>query len=158
MLDTDRLWVCLPHRILCYDEHAKMIQDSRWKSGFSTKVMGKLPKICPGTGNDGELKEGAKWEDGQFGQAVIFDGKDDYVEIAPSLLFNPEVFTVTFWMHPTAVGGNNPGGKGSATLVIANGNPGDGGGANWWFEFWNGGNFEFKKLSGGLCRGEHTRE
>ena len=105
---------------------------------------GKIAEDLSGNGNDGELKEGTKWEDGQFGQAVIFDGKDDYVEIAPSLLFNPEVFTVTFWMHPTAVGGNNPGGKGSATLVIANGNPGDGGGANWWFEFWNGGNFEFK--------------
>lgn len=74
-------------------------------------------------GNDGELKEGAKWDAGKFGQAVVFDGKDDYVEIAPSPLFNPEVFTVTFWMYPTTVGGNNPAGKGSATLVIANGNP-----------------------------------
>ena len=112
---------------------------------------GKTAKDLSGNGNDGELKEGAKWEDGQFGQAVIFDGKDDYVEIAPSPLFNPEEFTVTFWMHPTAVGGNNPAGKGSATLVIANGNPGDGGGANWWFEFWNGGNFEFKSCQAGCA-------
>ena len=102
-------------------------------------------------GNDGELKEGAKWDAGKFGQAVVFDGKDDYVEIAPSPLFNPEVFTVTFWMYPTTVGGNNPAGKGSATLVIANGNPGDGGGANWWFEFWNGGNFEFKSCQAGCA-------
>lgn len=112
---------------------------------------GKTAADLSGNGNDGELKEGAKWEDGQFGQAVIFDGKDDYVEIAPSPLFNPEEFTVTFWMHPTAVGGNNPAGKGSATLVIANGNPGDGGGANWWFEFWNGGNFEFKSCQAGCA-------
>ena len=116
---------------------------------------GKIAEDLSGNGNDGELKEGTKWEDGQFGKAVIFDGKDDYVEIAPSLLFNPEVFTVTFWMHPTAVGGNNPGGKGSATLVIANGNPGDGGGANWWFEFWNGGNFEFKSCQAG-CAAANT--
>lgn len=116
---------------------------------------GKTAADLSGNGNDGELKEGAKWEDGQFGQAVIFDGKDDYVEIAPSPLFNPEEFTVTFWMHPTAVGGNNPAGKGSATLVIANGNPGDGGGANWWFEFWNGGNFEFKSCQAG-CAAANT--
>ena len=116
---------------------------------------GKTAKDLSGNGNDGELKEGAKWENGQFGQAVIFDGKDDFVEIAPSPLFNPEEFTVTFWMHPTAVGGNNPAGKGSATLVIANGNPGDGGSANWWFEFWNGGNFEFKSCQAG-CAAANT--
>ena len=112
---------------------------------------GKTAKDLSGNDNDGELKEGAKWDDGQFGDAVIFDGKDDYVEIAPSPLFNPEKFTVTYWMYPTAVGGNNPAGKGSATLVIANGNPGDGGGANWWFEFWNAGNFEFKSCQAGCA-------
>ena len=112
---------------------------------------GKIAEDLSGNGYDGELKEGTKWEDGQFGEAVIFDGKDDYVEIAPSLDFNPEVFTVTFWMYPTSVGGNNPAGKGSATLIIANGNPGDGGGANWWFEFWNGGNFEFKSCQAGCA-------
>ena len=53
-------------------------------------------------------------------------------------------FTISFWMYPHEVGGNNPAGKGSATLVIANGHPGDGGSANWWFEYWNPGNFEFK--------------
>ena len=112
---------------------------------------GKTAKDLSGNDNDGELMEGAKWEDGQFGQAVLFDGKDDYVEILPSPLFNPEKFTVTFWMYPTAVGGNNPAGKGSATLVIANGNPGDGGNANWWFEFWNAGNFEFKSCQAGCA-------
>ena len=116
---------------------------------------GKIAEDLSGNGYDGELKEGTKWEDGQFGKAVVFDGKDDYVEIAPSLDFNPEVFTVTFWMYPTAVGGNNPAGKGSATLIIANGNPGDGGGANWWFEFWNGGNFEFKSCQAG-CAAANT--
>lgn len=112
---------------------------------------GKTTKDLSGNDNNGELKEGAKWDDGQFGDAVLFDGKDDHVEIAPSPLFNPEKFTVTFWIYPMAVGGNNPAGKGSATLVIANGNPGDGGGANWWFEFWNAGNFEFKSCQAGCA-------
>ena len=112
---------------------------------------GKVAEDLSGNGHDGELKEGTKWDDGQFGEAVIFDGKDDYVEIAPSLDFNPEVFTVTFWMYPLSVGGNNPAGKGSATLIIANGNPGDGGGANWWFEYWNSGNFEFKSCQAGCA-------
>ncbi len=116
---------------------------------------GKIVEDLSGNGHDGELMEGTKWEDGKFGKAVIFDGKDDYVEIAPSLEFNPEVFTVTFWMYPTSVGGNNPAGKGSATLIIANGNPGDGGGANWWFEYWNSGNFEFKSCQAG-CAAANT--
>ncbi len=116
---------------------------------------GKIAEDLSGNGHDGELMEGTKWDDGQFGKAVIFDGKDDYVEIAPSLDFNPEVFTFTFWMYPTSIGGNNPAGKGSATLIIANGNPGDGGGANWWFEYWNSNNFEFKSCQAG-CAAANT--
>lgn len=143
--------------IVCYSTTTDAKIDPETVAGIwlFDEGTGKTSKDLSGNGNDGELKEGTKWEDGQFGQAVVFDGKDDYVEIAPSPLFNPEEFTVTFWIHPTAVGGNNPAGKGSATLVIANGNPGDGGGANWWFEFWNGGNFEFKSCQAG-CAAANT--
>ncbi|MCD6507221.1 LamG domain-containing protein [Candidatus Poribacteria bacterium] len=95
-------------------------------------------------GNDGILKEGPEWVKGKFGYALRFDGKDDYVQIPPSSLFNSEKFTVVFWMFPETIGGNNPPGSGSSTLVVTNGNPGDGGGGNWWFELWNNGNFEFK--------------
>lgn len=105
---------------------------------------GDTTKDSSHNGNDGTLNKGSKWVDGKFGKALDFDGKDGYVEISSSPLFNPEEFTVTFWMFPTTIGGNNPAGKGNSTLVVTNGNPGDGGGSNWWFELWNGGNFEFK--------------
>lgn len=142
---------------VCYatTSHAKIDPKTVVGIWLFDEGTGKIAEDLSGNGNDGELKEGTKWEDGQFRQAVIFDGKDDYVEILPSPLFNPEVFTVTFWMYPTEVGGNNPAGKGAATLIIANGNPGDGGGANWWFEFWNGGNFEFKSCQAG-CAAANT--
>jgi hypothetical protein len=105
---------------------------------------GEAAKDSSPNNNDGTLNKGPKWVDGKFDKALEFDGKDDYVQIPPSPLFNSKEFTVTFWMFPYVIGGNNPAGKGTSTLVVANGNPGDGGGANWWFEFWNGGNFEFK--------------
>ena len=110
-----------------------------------------------GPKGNGKLEKGAKWAKGKFGHGIEFDGKDDYVQIAPSDRYNPKNakgihnFTVTFWMYPRSIGGNNPAGKGSATLVIANGDPGDGGGANWWFEFWKGGNFEFKSCQAGCA-------
>ena len=111
-----------------------------------------------GPKGNGKLEKGAKWAKGKFGHGIEFDGKDDYVQIAPSDRYNPKNakgihnFTVTFWMYPYAIGGNNPAGTGNGTLVIANGNPGDGGGANWWFEYWNAGNFEFKSCQAG-CAG-----
>ena len=95
-------------------------------------------------GNDGSIAGEPNWVEGKFGLALEFNTEEDYVEIPPSLLFNPETFTFTFWIFPHTIGGNNPAGKGGSTLVIVNGNPGDGGGGNWWFEHWNGGNFEFK--------------
>ena len=119
---------------------------------------GKIANDLSGHQGGGKLEKGPKWVKGKFGQAIEFDGKDDYVQIPPSDQYNPKnangdyEFTISFWMYPHEVGGNNPAGKGSATLVIANGDPGDGGGANWWFEYWNPGNFEFKSCQAG-CSG-----
>ena len=103
-------------------------------------------------GNDGTIEGDSKWVDGKFGKALEFNKEEDYVQIAPSPLFNPETFTFSFWMFPHVTGGNNPAGKGTSTLIFVNGNPGDGGGGNWWFEIWNGGNFEFKSCGAG-CAG-----
>jgi len=98
---------------------------------------------------NGSIAGEPNWVEGMFGQALEFNTEEDYVEIPPSPLFNPETFTFTFWIYPYTIGGNNPAGRGTSTLVIANGNPGDGGGANWWLEHWNGGNFEFKSCQAG---------
>ena len=112
---------------------------------------GKITNDSSGHKSNGKLEKGATWAKGKFGHGIEFDGKDDYVEIAPSKRYNPKVLTVTFWMYPYAIGGNNPAGTGNGTLVVANGDPGDGGGANWWFEYWNAGNFEFKSCQAGCA-------
>ena len=116
---------------------------------------GKITNDSSGHKSNGKLEKGATWAKVKFGHGIEFDGKDDYVEIAPSKRYNPKVLTVTFWMYPYAIGGNNPAGTGNGTLVVANGDPGDGGGANWWFEYWNTGNFEFKSCQAG-CSGAST--
>jgi len=112
---------------------------------------GEVVKDASQNGNDGTMSKGCTWVDGKFGKAIEFHKKDEYVKIPPSELFNPKTFTFTFWMFPHVIGGNNPAGKGTSTLIVVNGNPGDGGGGNWWFELWNGGNFEFKSCQSGCA-------
>lgn len=104
---------------------------------------------------DGTINGEVKWVEGKFDKALEFDEEGDYVEVPPSPRFNPEIFTFSFWMFPHTIGGNNPPGTGGSTLVIANGNPGDGAGCNWWFEFWSDGNFNFMTCAGG-CVGAIT--
>lgn len=118
---------------------------------------GKGDTVSDSSGNDldGTVMEGCEWAEGKYGMAMDFDDKDEYVHIPASLLFSPEEFTVCFWMYPRTIGGNNPVGAGTSTLVVTNGNPGDGGGSNWWFELWNGGSFNFATCVGG-CAGPST--
>ena len=89
----------------------------------------------------------------------IFDGKDDYVEIMRlhPCLIQKSLPSLTGCIPDRQSVATTLQGKGSATLVIANGNPGDGGGANWWFEFWNAGNFEFKSCQAGCAAANDTR-
>lgn len=116
---------------------------------------GDIAKDSSQNNNDGTITKGCEWVDGKFGRAIEFDNKDEYVKMSPSELFNPKTFTFTFWMFPHVIGGNNPVGKGTSTLIVVNGNPGDGGGGNWWFELWNGGSFEFKSCQVG-CSAANT--
>jgi hypothetical protein len=53
--------------------------------------------------------------------------------------------TVSFWMIPYTVGGNNPPNTGSSTMVVDNG----GCCGSWWFEYWNSGELDFKYVLGG---------
>ena len=62
---------------------------------------GKILKDQTGNGHDGKII-GAKWEKGQFGKALEFDGKDDVVEIDPHIDLNPtEQITVMAWVKST---------------------------------------------------------
>ena len=60
--------VCIPHSILCYDKVTPKLTQ-RQSSGIwlFNEGNGKIVEDLSGNGNDGELKEGTKWEDGQFG-------------------------------------------------------------------------------------------
>jgi len=50
-----------------------------------------------GKGNNGKIY-GAKWVPGKFGQALSFDGADDYVEVPYNPIFNSNSFTVMIWI------------------------------------------------------------
>ena len=65
---------------------------------------GKIANDLSGHQGDGKLEKVPKWVKGKFGQAIEFDGKDDYVQIEPSDQYNPKnakgnyEFTISFWM------------------------------------------------------------
>lgn len=51
---------------------------------------------------------GAKWVDGVSGQALSFDGVDDYVEVANSADLNPNTgITLSAWVKPDVLGNYN---------------------------------------------------
>jgi len=57
-----------------------------------------------GKGNNGTLVNGPKWTNGKFGQALSFDGVDDYVEVPNSPSLNPTVaITIMAWIKPFAL-------------------------------------------------------
>lgn len=63
---------------------------------------GDVAKDSFGLGNDGTIMNGPKWVKGKSGNALEFDGKDDYVIVhigAP-----PQSLTLEAWIYPTAGG------------------------------------------------------
>jgi len=68
---------------------------------------GDVAKDETGNGHDGKIL-GAKRVNGKVGQALEFDGKDDYVEIEPDDSLNPrETITVVAWVKSTIKGTYN---------------------------------------------------
>ena len=49
-------------------------------------------------GNTGTLVNGPQWVDGKFGNALSFDGSDDYVEVLDSSTLEPPTITVETWV------------------------------------------------------------
>ena len=57
-----------------------------------------------GNGHDGVINGAASWIDGRFGQALVFNGTDVFVEIGltPDLTFNAgDSFTAAVWINTT---------------------------------------------------------
>ncbi|MBU6240098.1 MAG: VCBS domain-containing protein, partial [Planctomycetes bacterium] len=54
-----------------------------------------------GNGNNGTLINGAAWQTGQMGNAIEFDGTDDYINISASNVgtFGTGDFAITFWIN-----------------------------------------------------------
>ncbi|MDP3723630.1 MAG: LamG-like jellyroll fold domain-containing protein, partial [Candidatus Omnitrophota bacterium] len=56
--------------------------------------------------NDSTVTNGPTWVAGKLGNALSFDGVNDFVDVAPSALTN---FTLTAWIKPSANSGANQG-------------------------------------------------
>jgi hypothetical protein len=70
--------------------------------------------------NHGTLANGATYAAGRYNQAFSLDGSDDYVDLpdATSLLVSNSQGTITAWVYPTVIGGND--------MVVAFGSGGNG--------------------------------
>jgi len=72
----------------------------RFEEGVGTTV-----KDSSGYGNNGILEnsDGDEWVEGRFGQALEFDGSDDYVDCGnDSSLNTPDAITIEAWIKPFA--------------------------------------------------------
>jgi len=56
-------------------------------------------------GFDGTVMNGAKWADGKFGDALEFDGADDYVDFGKDERLKPQRFTVVAWFSTRKLNG-----------------------------------------------------
>lgn len=56
-------------------------------------------------GNNGELKNGAKWGEGKFGDALELNGLGAYVEFGVNENLKPEHFTLVSWFNTRKVNG-----------------------------------------------------
>ncbi|NQV35015.1 MAG: discoidin domain-containing protein [Phycisphaeraceae bacterium] len=84
---------------------------------------GTVTSDASGNGSDGTLNGGPSWMAGKFGDALEFDGSDDYVDCGnpPILDFGTSDFTLSAWIKTTSPGGET---------VVAKGGD-DGGGIRW---------------------------
>ena len=78
-------------------------------SNVSTEVLGywKFDEGQGGTAVDSSFYDhhgtifGAAWAQGYIGQALDFDGTDDYVQLQPAMVLdNMEALTITAWIYP----------------------------------------------------------
>jgi len=58
--------------------------------------------------NHGTLQNGATFAPGKVGQAFIFDGTDDYVEVPDAPTLAPSSITLDAWVNPNSVTGIRP--------------------------------------------------
>lgn len=78
-----------------------------------------------GAGNTGTLTGGPTIDNGVSGQALNFDGSDDYVSAGTGASLENSVFTYSAWVKPTSVSGEHAivgGGSSAPRFTILSGN------------------------------------
>jgi len=60
---------------------------------------GDTAKDSSPNGNDGKLMNNPKWVKGKFGEALEFDGADDYVEVPGTFSLASVSFSITAWVN-----------------------------------------------------------
>ncbi len=89
-------------------------------------VAGDTVNDLSGNGHDGTISGGPELVAGKFGQALKFDGTDDFIDCGTAESLNLGTFTVTFWARlPATQGWNHMVSKGSH---VGSGTPGS---VNW---------------------------
>jgi len=68
------------------------------------EVVGITASDSSGNGNLGTLVNGPTWEAGKFGNALSFDGVNDYVEVTSNSFIMPTTLTVEAWVQPDKIG------------------------------------------------------
>lgn len=86
--------------------HAEIDLDTLGGVWLFDEGKGKTVKDHSGNGNDGTIVGDPQWVDSDFGPALKFDGKDDYLEIPHSDTVNvgEDDFTLVAWLNPAAPG------------------------------------------------------
>jgi hypothetical protein len=97
----DRVW---PYSATAPNSSPTPSQSSQGPIGHWTfdEGFGTSAKDVSGTGNHGNLVNGATWTTGKFGSAVHFDGIDDFVKIATTG-FSTSQGTLSLWVKSNSL-------------------------------------------------------
>ena len=82
--------------------YGKIDEESIMGMWLFDEGKGDTAKDSSGNGNDGALMNDPKWVNGKFGEALEFDGKDDYVEVPSTFSLANVSFSITAWVNITA--------------------------------------------------------
>jgi len=105
----------LPHRADSEDGEYETLEDSyTHKSGLQgmwhfDETSGSTVEDSSGNNNDGTLVNDPEWVDGRFGNALEFDGENDYVDIGDNNIDLGNSGTVSLWAHPRMEEGDTRG-------------------------------------------------
>jgi len=90
--------------MLSFQSYAKIDPETCFGLWLFDEGKGDVAEDSSGKGNDGTLMNGPKWVNGQFGKALEFDGKDDYIDCGTDAsLETPDEVTVTAWVKANSL-------------------------------------------------------